>query len=55
MTVRHHQADFRRLSEGELQAWAGADPAGASDCLERSMAMDAGIQPLDQTALPDVL
>ena len=47
MTVHLHKADFERLSDKELDAWAEADAAGVSDCLERSMAMDGGINPLD--------
>jgi len=41
-----HDAPFRRMTEEELQAWSGAEAAGVSDCLERSMAMDAGISPV---------
>ncbi len=47
MTVHLHNADFARLSDEELDAWTGAEAAGVSDCLERSMAMDGGISPLD--------
>ena len=46
MTVQHHSATFRRLSTEDRNEWDGAESAGVSDCLERSMAMDAGIAPL---------
>lgn len=49
MTVQLHNADFRRLNDKELTAWTGADAAGVSDCLERSMAMDGGITPLENS------
>lgn len=49
MTVLLNNADFRRLSEEELAAWESAEAAGVSDCLERSMAMDGGINPLDHS------
>ena len=47
MPVYQHNADFRRLQADELAVWRGAEAAAVSDCLERSQAMDAGIQPLD--------
>ena len=47
MTVQVHESTFARLSPDELKAWDGAEAAGVSDCLERSMAMHAGISPLD--------
>lgn len=47
MPVHLHEAPFQRLSKAELDAWQGAEAAAVSDCLERSMAMDAGISPLD--------
>jgi len=40
-----HNAEFAHLRDEELDAWAGADAAGVSDCLERSMAMDGGQRP----------
>ncbi len=46
MTVQLHNADFERLSDKALAAWADTDAAGVSDCLERSMAMDGGLGPL---------
>lgn len=49
MSVLLHNAEFTRLSDEELAAWAGADAAGVSDCLERSMAMDGGMDPLDHS------
>ena len=47
MTVLLHNAEFARLSDDELEAWKDAEAAGVSDCLERSMAMDGGISPID--------
>ncbi len=47
MTVDLYNAAFERLSDKNLAAWAGAEAAGVSDCLERSMAMDGGVGPLD--------
>ncbi len=47
MSVRLHDAAFRQLTKDDLDGWAGAEAAGVSDCLERSMAMDGGISPLD--------
>ena len=44
MTVRVHAAGFRRLSAEALAEWSLVDAAGASDCLERAMAMDGGVQ-----------
>jgi len=44
--VTQHKADFPRLSTEELAAWAGAEAAAVSDCLDRAQAMDGGIQPL---------
>ncbi len=49
MAVYLHETAFRRLSETELQAWADAEAAAVSDCLERSMAMDGGLAPLDRS------
>ncbi|MEM1004168.1 MAG: RraA family protein [Pseudomonadota bacterium] len=47
MPVRQHKVVFSRLSKDALAAWSGAQAAAVSDCLDRSQAMDAGIQPLD--------
>ncbi|MEM7586106.1 MAG: RraA family protein [Acidobacteriota bacterium] len=49
MPVHLKDAPFERLSDTELAAWQGAEAAAVSDCLERSMAMDGGIGPLDPT------
>ena len=49
MSVILHDAAFRQMSVEELNAWVGAEAAGVSDCLERSMAMDGGIGPLDHS------
>ena len=37
----------KKLSRDELSKWSDAEAAAVSDCLERSMAMDGGISPLD--------
>ncbi|MEO1687660.1 MAG: RraA family protein [Pseudomonadota bacterium] len=47
MPVHLHDAPFERLGKDELAAWQGAEAAAVSDCLDRSMAMDAGMSPLD--------
>ncbi|MDH7791288.1 hypothetical protein [Ochrobactrum sp. AN78] len=39
-------AQFSRLSEVELQAWRAIPPAVASDCLNRTQAMNAVIKPV---------
>ena len=46
MPVKQHDAAFKRLSPEDLAAWADADSAGVSDCLDRAHAMDGGISPL---------
>ena len=48
MPVRQHSATFKRLSAETLAAWQGTEAAAVSDCLERSQAMDGGLQPLDR-------
>lgn len=47
MAVQLHDAPFRQLSDSERDAWKDAEAAAVSDCLERGMAMDGGIKPLD--------
>ena len=48
MPVHLHDSPFRRLTEAELADWADAEAAPVSDCLDRAMAMDGGVQPLDR-------
>lgn len=48
MPVRQYPASFARLSAETLAAWQGSEAAAASDCLERSPAMDGGLQRLDR-------
>ena len=48
MPVRQYAATFQRLSAETLAAWQGTEAAAVSDCLERSQAMDGGLQPLDR-------
>ena len=47
MSVHLKVTSFERLRDEDLEAWQGAEAAGVSDCLERSMAMDGGIGALD--------
>lgn len=49
MAVQYYDASFRQLSDNEREAWKDAEAAAVSDCLERGMAMDGGIKPLDPT------
>lgn len=49
MTVQLHDVFFRRLSQENIDRWATAEAAAVSDCLERAMAMDGGIKPLDRS------
>jgi regulator of RNase E activity RraA len=46
MPIFRHDADFARLSDKALANWAAIPPAIASDCMNRSQAMDARIKPL---------
>ena len=46
MAVQLHDAPFRQLSNSERNAWKDAEAAAVSDCLERGMAMDGGLEPL---------
>lgn len=48
MPVRQHATKFDRLSAEALAAWQNTEAAAVSDCLERSQAMDGGLQPLDR-------
>lgn len=47
MAVQLHDAPFRQLSEHERNVWKDAEAAAVSDCLERGMAMDGGLKPLN--------
>ena len=47
MVVKLYNGEFERLSAAELEYWRAAEAAPVSDCLDRAMAMDAGISPLD--------
>ncbi|MEM8949451.1 MAG: RraA family protein [Pseudomonadota bacterium] len=47
MAVNLHDAPFRQLGTSERDAWKDAEAAAVSDCLERGMAMDGGLKPLD--------
>ncbi len=47
MAVQLYEASFRQLSDTERDAWKDTEAAAVSDCLERGMAMDGGIKPLD--------
>lgn len=49
MTIRHHSRTWSRMNELELKAWEGAEAAPVSDCLDRGMAMDGAIGPLDSS------
>lgn len=49
MPIRLHETPFRQLSAAQLEAWAGTEAAPVSDCLDRAMAMDGGLQPIDRT------
>jgi regulator of RNase E activity RraA len=46
MPIFRHDAGFTQLSEKALANWAAIPPAIASDCMNRSQAMDARIKPL---------
>ena len=46
MPLFRHNAVYERLTGSALAAWAEIPPAIASDCMNRSQAMDAAIKPL---------
>jgi 4-hydroxy-4-methyl-2-oxoglutarate aldolase len=51
MALVRSDVDFRRLSADELQQWRAIPPAVASDCMNRTQAMNAAIKPV----LPDMV
>jgi 4-hydroxy-4-methyl-2-oxoglutarate aldolase len=46
MAFQQNDAQFRILSEQELDAWRAIPPAVASDCMNRTQVMSAAIKPI---------
>lgn len=46
MALEQIEVAFRRLSTEELQQWRAIPPAVASDCMNRTQVMSAGIKPI---------
>lgn len=46
MALHKGECAFRRLTEDELEAWRAIPPAVASDCMNRTQAMQARIKPI---------